>query len=72
MDVNAEIVSIKAELVELKQQLLAATGEERIAIQYRITAKENQLTEYVKLLQTTSGTPFFFLFFHNYLTLANF
>jgi hypothetical protein len=63
MDVNAEIVSIKAELVELEQQLLTATGEERIAIQYRITAKENQLTEYVKLLQTTSGTLFFFLFF---------
>jgi hypothetical protein len=55
MDVNAKIIDIEAELGELKAQLLTATGEERIAIRAQITATQNSLTEYVKLLQTTSG-----------------
>jgi hypothetical protein len=57
MDVNAEIVSIKAKLVELEQQLLTATGdrEREHDLRNQITAKEYQLTELYKHLPTTSG-----------------
>jgi hypothetical protein len=50
MDFLAEINSVKAELADLKTQIQSATGEERIALQNRITATQNTLTEYVKLL----------------------
>jgi septal ring factor EnvC (AmiA/AmiB activator) len=53
MDFLAEINSVKAKLADLETQLQTATGEERIALQNRITATQNTLTEYVKLLQTT-------------------
>jgi hypothetical protein len=53
MDINAKITSIEAELAELKTQLQGTIGEEKIALQNRITATQNSLTELFKLLQTT-------------------
>jgi hypothetical protein len=59
LDIQQEIRSSKQELVELKNDLsnAVATGdkEERLALQNRITATTNQLTELYKLLQTNSG-----------------
>ena len=51
MDINAEIASVKAELVELKAQLKATTDkEERVAFLWLIEAKEIQLTEFFRML----------------------
>jgi len=63
MDVNAKIASVEAELAELKSQFSSVTSdkEERIALRQQISAKENQLTEYLKLLPK-EGNNFSFSF----------
>jgi hypothetical protein len=57
--INQKIDATEQKLVELEDDLrnVVATGdkEERLALQNRITAKEYQLTELYKLLQTNSG-----------------
>jgi hypothetical protein len=52
--ISTEIVFLKGEIASLETQLqTTAEGSERIFLQQKILAKNNQITEYVKLLQST-------------------
>jgi len=66
MDIASEISSIKAKLGELERELQTATGdrEREIAIRNSITATQNSLTEYVKLLSSMMGKNFAFKNWH--------
>jgi hypothetical protein len=65
--INQKIDAIEQELVGLKDDLrnAVATGdkeERELALQNRITATTNQLTELYKLLQTNSGKLYVLIF----------
>ena len=56
MDIPAEIAEVKAELLQLKNDLKMATGKREIALINQITAKETQLTALIgRLPIETSG-----------------
>jgi hypothetical protein len=61
MDAKSTIKKIdvlESEIVDLKGQLPVATSDERVAIQNRITAMQESLTAYVKLLPPPGKNSF--------------
>ena len=55
INIQDEISSVKAKIVDLENQLITAEGEERIAIGNRIVAKENQLSSLFNKLPTNES-----------------